>query len=266
MNSRKPMQKIMIIGAGNVASHMGKRLVECGFEISYVVSRNIQKALHLSSIIGGIASDVIPEIINSVDVIIISINDSEYKNVIESLNPSKNVLVVHTSGSVGMDVFEGKEYNYGVLYPFQTLTKNRDVDFSSVPLFVEFKNEKSRENIEFIAQKLSNNVMEVNSLQRSYIHLAAVFACNFVNHMFVISEDILKTQNIQFSVLHSLIRETFEKAIETSPFELQTGPALRNDQNILQKHIGLIDDPKIREVYQIMSNLIKEKHSENDKL
>ncbi len=256
----------MLIGAGNVAHHIGKRFVECGFSISYVISRNIKNANKLTEIIGGVALDSIPNPINSVDLIVISVNDSEYQGIIQKLNPDSNILVLHTSGSIALDVFDGKNFDYGVLYPFQTFSKNREVDFAKVPLFIEAKNEVIYRKIEKIACKLSEKVLNVSSLERSYIHLAAVFACNFVNHLLVEAKDILDKQNIDFSVLKPLIIETINKAMETSPFEAQTGPAIRNDENIIQKHLSLLDNEKQKELYLGISNLIIEKHSKNDKL
>lgn len=256
----------MLIGAGNVAHHIGKRFVECGFSISYVISRNFNHARNLSQIIGGEALDKIPGKINSVDLIVISVNDSEYHHIIKNINPERNILVLHTSGSIGMNVFSGKKFDYGILYPFQTFSKNREIDFTKVPLFLEAKNDETYKKIEDIASKLSQTVLNVDSEKRAYIHLAGVFACNFVNHLFVEANDILAKQNIDFSVLSPLITETVQKAIETSPFEAQTGPAIRHDENIIQKHLNLLDYEKQKELYLCISNLIKEKHKNNDKL
>ncbi len=250
----------MLIGAGNVAHHIGKRFVECGFLISYIISRNIKNANKLTEIVGGEALDKIPSIINSVDLIVISVNDSEYQDIIQKINPDSSILVLHTSGSIGINVFEGKNFDYGVLYPFQTFSKNREIDFAKVPMFLEAKNEETFRKIEIIASKISEKVLKVNSLERSYIHLAGVFACNFVNHLLVEANDILVKQNIDFSVLNPLLLETINKAMEISPMKAQTGPAVRNDENVIEKHLNLLENETQKELYLMMSNLIKDRY------
>jgi predicted short-subunit dehydrogenase-like oxidoreductase (DUF2520 family) len=155
-----------------------------------------------------------------------------------------------------MDVFADKCARYGVLYPMQTVNKDRVVDWSDVPIFVEASNEDDTQYLVQLSQRLSNNVSRSNSQQRQSLHLAAVFACNFSNHMYAIAERLLNEQGLDFDVMKYLIRETEHKAELISPVDGQTGPAVRNDVNVMDKHLALLGDSPEGELYRLISKNI----------
>ncbi|MDD2345919.1 MAG: DUF2520 domain-containing protein [Bacteroidales bacterium] len=255
---------VLLIGSGRVANHIAKRLVHNNVCISLVVSRSLENAQKLADKIGAKASTVIPENTKSFDFIIISVNDDAYEKCIFQLINNQNSIILHTSGSLGLDIFPKTIANYGVLYPFQTFSMEREVDFSTISVMIEANTKINLIKIRELALALSPEVVEVNSEQRAKIHIAAVLVCNFVNYLYVEAETLLKQNNIDFSILHSLMRETTQKAIEISPAKAQTGPAVRNDQKIINKHLSLITDDKLRDLYQKFSNLIIEKKNKND--
>ncbi len=250
--------RVMLIGSGRVATHMAQRLTDNGISVSLVVSRTLENAQKLAQKLGAKASSQIPQNLDLFDFIIISVSDDAYEYYISQLKSVQKSIIVHTSGSININLFQSQIPNYGVLYPFQTFSFDREVDFSLIPIMIEANNEYVLNKIRKLAFALSPNVMEIDSQQRAIIHIAAVFVCNFVNHLYVEAESLLKTQNIDFSILHSLMRETTEKAIKMSPIKAQTGPASRNDQKIINQHQKLISDEKTRELYIKISQLIVE--------
>lgn len=256
-NDDKPY-RILLIGSGRVATHLAEQLTLNGAEIPLVVSRSSENAQILAAKIGAIAQNFLPENTNDFDFIILSVSDNAYETFVCQLTENKKSIIVHTSGSVEMDVFKSLP-NHGVLYPFQTFSFERSVDFSSIPIMIESNNADNLNKIKKLAHVLSPNVMEINSHQRAIIHVAAVFVCNFVNHLYVEAEALLKSENIDFSILHSLMKETSQKAIEMSPIKAQTGPAMRKDMNIINKHLDLITDENSRDLYHKISHLIIEK-------
>ena len=258
MNNSEKDTKILLIGSGRVATHLAVKLISKGIVIPLVVSRAIENAQLLASKIGANATSTIPKESNDFDFVILSVSDDAYEYYLPELSKFQNAIIVHTSGSVDMEVFKSLP-NHGVLYPFQTFSFERSVDFSSIPIMIESNNADNLNKIKKLAHVLSPNVMEINSHQRAIIHVAAVFVCNFVNHLYVEAEALLKSENIDFSILHSLMKETSQKAIELSPTKAQTGPAMRKDINIINKHLDLITDEKSRDLYLKISNLIIEK-------
>lgn len=255
---------VLLIGSGRVATHLAKRLVYNDIYVSMVVSRFFENAQKLADKIGAEASTIIPKNTESFDFIIISVNDDAYEKCISQLINNQNSIILHTSGSLGLDIFPKSIANYGVLYPFQTFSMEREVDFSTISVMIEANTKINLIKIRALALALSPEVVEVNSEQRAKIHIAAVLVCNFVNYLYVEAETLLKQNNIDFSILHSLIRETTQKAIEISPAKAQTGPAVRNNQKIINKHMSLIVDDKLRDLYLKFSNLIIEKKNQND--
>ncbi|MDY0215420.1 MAG: DUF2520 domain-containing protein [Bacteroidales bacterium] len=264
MKTERKQISVLLVGSGRVATHIAKRLVLNNVCIPLVVSRSLENAQKLADKIGAEASITIPEVTKSFDFVLISVNDDAYENRIFQLKNNQDSIILHTSGSLGMDFFPQTIANYGVLYPFQTFSMEREVDFSTMPVMIEANTSANLEKIRELAVALSPEVVEVNSDQRAKIHIAAVLVCNFVNHLYVEAETLLKQNDIDFSILHSLMRETTQKAIEISPAKAQTGPAVRNDQKIINKHMSLITDDKLRDLYQKFSNLIIEKKSKND--
>ena len=249
--------KIVSIGAGNLASHLSKALQKAGFDIVQVYSRTETSARELAECLQTSYSTSIENIVDNASLFIISVSDDAIESIVEKM-PSTEGLVLHTAGSVSIDVFSGKFKNYGILYPLQTFSKFRPVDFSEIPVFLEANTRNNLQTIRTIAEAISSKVYEASSSERMKLHLAAVFGCNFVNYLFHLSSEITKQAGYDFNVLSPLILETVRKALTSeNPKKVQTGPAFRNDRKVIQKHIDLlISCPEWQELYAIMSERI----------
>ncbi len=247
--------KIVLIGAGNLATHLGKALLEAGHDVLQVYSRTMESASVLSTLVGGAPVTDIKGVRGDADVYILAVRDSVLPELIPQLCEGKQDKVfIHTAGSVAMDVFQGMARHYGVLYPMQTFTKARDVNFSEIPCFTEGNDTLAQEVIGVLAHTVSQKVYALSSEERKYLHLAAVFACNFTNHCYDISSEILAKHNIPFSVMLPLIDETAAKVHELSPRKAQTGPALRFDESIIREQSMLMrDNPLLRDIYERLS-------------
>lgn len=247
--------KIIIIGAGNLATNLGKALLDAGHDILQVFSRTEKSARGLADICGAAPVTDINEVRNDADIYILSVKDSALAELIPQLCKGKEArLFVHTAGSMPMSIFEGMAIHYGVFYPMQTFSKNRLLDFSEIPCFVEGCDDFSVQTIEKLAQELSSQVYCLSSEGRRYLHLAAVFACNFANHCYVVSHDLLEKHNIPFNVMLPLIDETARKVHEMSPQQAQTGPAVRYDENVIRSQSQLLrDNPLLKDIYERMS-------------
>ena len=184
--------------------------------------------------------------------------DSVIQQLIPSVVKGKGeALFVHTAGSISMDVWKGYAKNYGVLYPMQTFSKYRKVDFMQVPFFIEANHKEGMTCLNTLAHKLSPKVYEASSEQRKYLHLAAVFACNFTNHMYALCDRLLGEQGLPFEVMLPLIDETARKVHELRPKDAQTGPAVRYDQNVIKHHLGMLaGEPDMQEIYEKISENI----------
>jgi len=256
----KNINDIVLIGAGNVATHLGRVFFKSGKSITQVFSRTNASANLLASEINAVAVERADQIVADADLYIIAVPDDQIQNVVSSVNFG-NSLVVHTSGSVHMDALKNASSSYGVLYPLQTFSKTRDVDFLDIPLCIEASDDKVYESMILLANEISNEVRKINSAQRQSIHLAAVFASNFTNYMYSIADQILEKENISFDILKPLIRETARKIETIAPADAQTGPAIRRDMNIIEKHIqDLQDEPGKLVAYKIISKLISDGH------
>ena len=251
-------EKIVLIGAGNMATRLAIALTEQGFHIAQIYSRTIESARQLQSRLGievGITNEI-NEIRNDASIYLFSISDYALPDVVEQMN-GNDALWLHTAGSIPMDIFAHKTKHYGVLYPMQTVGRDREINWSEVPIFIEASTEADTKHIEEIAQQLSPHITHSNSEQRKALHLAAVFACNFTNHMYAIAEKLLQEQGLDFDVMKLLIRETERKAETMSPRIAQTGPAVRNDKNVMEKHVQLLKDSPERELYEAISASIE---------
>jgi len=248
--------KISIIGSGNVAWHLAKQLFACGYAINAVYSRNLDNAKTLSEQVKAKAVNKI-ELIPPSDLYLFAVKDDAYSELINSF-PKTTAICVHTSGSLEMEILSKISDNYGVLYPFQTFSKNKSVDFQHVPICVEASNPQVENVLLNVANRLSQIVRLLSSEQRIYLHLAGIFACNFTNALYFIAEQIAKQQQIDFEILKPLILETAHKIETLSPAEAQTGPAKRNDQTIMQKHLELLSNSQWKEVYKLLSESVAE--------
>lgn len=247
--------KIILIGAGNLATNLGKALLNAGHDILQVYSRTMESAEALATLAGGAPVTDLAKVRDDADLYIVSVKDSVVGELLPQLCKGKETKTfLHTAGSLPMNVFEGMALHYGVLYPMQTFSKNREVNFSVIPCFIEANDKFAHEVIEDLAHDLSERVMELSSEDRKYLHLSAVFACNFVNHCYSISQEILQKHGIPFDVMLPLIDETAAKVHELSPKDAQTGPAVRFDENVIRKQASLLkDNPLLKDIYERLS-------------
>lgn len=255
---------LSFIGAGNIAFHLAQSLDELGFSVLSVISKSGHSAEILAKKVGARSSKEIRDIDPQTDVIFICIPDDEIAEVSNRINQSGRV-VIHTSGSVGMNSLS-QHVNSGVLYPLQSFSTHTDVNFWNIPVLLESSNTTVERCLEQISEKLSSNVRYVNSKQRKAIHVAAVFANNFTNHLLTMAKDICERHEVDFELLHPLISNTIDKALNISPEDSQTGPAVRNDLATIEKHRVLLNsDPKTLEIYNLITSSIMMKYnSSND--
>ena len=248
------MKNIILLGSGNVATHLGTALKNSNYNILQVYSKRIENAKLLSEKLDAHFTNDLTKL-KSADLIIVSIKDDAISIVLSQI---KNTAVVHTSGSIGLNVFEEKFSNHGVFYPLQTFNKDVDMDVSEIPFCIEGNSLKFENKLVEIAKALSCNVVKMNSHQIKKLHIAAVFACNFSNHMYSIANDMLEKNNIDFKILLPLIKKTITNLEKENPRQVQTGPAKRKDIAVIQEHLDTIKEEEIRDLYQkISAHIIK---------
>lgn len=250
---------VVLIGAGNLATNLGKALKASGLNVVQVYSRTEESASLLANLLGCSYTTSFECIAKGADVYFVSLKDSALaEHASEIVQGREASLFVHTAGSMSLDSLPCSRR--GVLYPMQTFSKNKDVNFKTIPTFIEASNDEDLEAIKDIAKALSNSVYELSSDDRKYLHLSAVFCCNFANHCFALGEKMLKEHGgVPFDVMLPLIDETARKLHSISPRDGQTGPAVRWDTNVMNKQMELLDEyPQMKEIYALMSKSIHE--------
>ena len=252
--------KIVLVGAGNVATQLGKSLKEKGFHILQVYSYTIESAEKLGKILHSDYTSQINAINPNADIYIFSVKDSALSDLLKQIKINRG-LCVHTAGSLPMSVFQtGNIQEYGVFYPLQTFSKTRDISFQKIPIFIEANNPKNEDLLCELASSISEKVIVLSSEKRKYLHLAAVFACNFTNHLYANASEILEQEGLSKEFLLPLIDETANKIHDLTPREAQTGPAVRYDKNVIDKHLDLLkDNPETRNLYEVLSESIYRK-------
>ncbi len=254
------MENILIIGAGNLATQLGFALKKSGFSIVQVYSRTQKSAKELGEKLNTAYTNKLKELDNRADLVIMAISDNAICEVSQKLSFG-NKLVVHTSGSIPMQALEGISSSIGVLYPLQSFSKNEEVSFSEIPIFIENSTQTHRKWLRQIAESISDSVYQLDSAQRKQLHLAAVFVNNFVNHLFSIGEEICENNGLDFNVLQPLIEETVRKAASIGPQQAQTGPAKRNDTVVMDEHLSLLREHDLyQKIYTFVSKSIHKKH------
>ncbi len=254
MNS---IQSLVIIGSGNAATRLTFAFKKAGLEICGIYSRKIEHAQVLADQINAKVFFSIDKIPLDADAYLLAVSDSALTQLLKEL-PDIEGILMHTSGSVGLDVFPARFPKSAVFYPLQTLSKDKAVDFLNIPILIESKDEDVFSGIQNLATKISAKVKSVDSKQRKQIHLAAVFACNFSNYMFHIAHEMLTENDLDFDLLKPLIKETIEKLDQLSPQEAQTGPAYRQDIQTLDEHLEILKEhPEYQHIYHLISNQIK---------
>ena len=233
--------KIVLIGRGRLATNLEHALLSAGHEVASINSRTLE-ALPLEA-----------------DVYIVAVKDAALADVIRAATKGReSQLFVHTAGSMPMDIFKGLTVHYGVFYPMQTFSKERLVDFNDISVFLETNDAVSMERLKMLSTTLTTHIYELDSEGRKHLHLAAVFACNFVNHCYALSAEVLDAKGLPFSVMLPLVDETAQKVHELSPREAQTGPAVRGDQNVMQMQANMLaGNPAVKQIYEALSNDIQ---------
>ena len=251
---------IIILGSGNVATHLAYALKKAEYHIKQVYSRNYDHAKQLADGIGAEPIDNLFYVTTEADVYIIAVKDEAIQEVASMLR-LRNKILLHTSGSTGIEVLKPFSSSCGVVYPLQTISKEVELDFSKVPLILEFSDQQTKAEIMNLAFKLSPLIYEYNSEQRRCLHLGAVIACNFSNYLYGVAYSFLKEKNVDFNLLKPLISETANKIQLHDPNVVQTGPAVRNDKMIMDKHVDLLKDhPDWQSLYRLLSEGILKNH------
>ncbi len=252
---------IVIVGAGRVGTALSKALDRSGHNLLRIVSRSIEKAERLANIFGSEYGNdlVIP---HGSEVVIVAVNDDSIYGVMKEIDAPDKTVIVHTAGSVGMDVFGCDILNHGVFYPLQTFTDGRDYNFREIPIFIEGNNDHTINVLNSLAVSVSESVIYLTSENRRYLHLAAVFVCNFVNHLYYAGKEISGHAGMEFKVLLPLLEETMQKASDLGPERSQTGPAVRNDKKTIEKHLDLLSfSPDLQKIYQVITDSIINKYT-----
>lgn len=251
--------KVTLIGSGNLATNLGHALCEAKVEILQIYSRTSANAQRLAHELGVQSyCEQISEINTESDVYVVAVKDDALKDVARKLHqclPDK--LIVHTAGTMPMDVLQNERR--GVCYPMQTFSRQRIVPFAHIPIFIEAANDTDLMCLHALASILSDSVYELSSADRQWLHIAAVFCCNFTNHMATLSAKLLERHGIPFSVMLPLMEETVAKLHQLPPSEAQTGPAARGDVNILRHHLEVLqDEPRLAQIYELISKSIQD--------
>ena len=253
------MERVVIIGSGNLAEALARAVAESNLQLVQIYARNAERARAVATL-AATRWTTQPAELADADIYLVSVSDRAVAEVAAALPLPAHACVAHTAGSVPLDVLPGRCAHRAVFYPMQTFTKGRRVDFAPIPIFLECDDEAFYPELEAFARQLSQTVIRADSARRTKIHLAAVFACNFANHMYALGERLARDAGLDFGVLKPLVMETARKACDAlSPADVQTGPAVRGDLATQQRHLALLgEQPSLQEIYKLISNHIWE--------
>lgn len=249
--------KIVLLGAGNLATNLGLALNKAGFSVVQVYSRTLESAEKLAACLNTAATNDLKSLYAEADVYLLALKDDALAEVIPQIcRLNSQAVYAHTAGSVAINVFEGHAKHYGVFYPLQTFSRQRPLDFTAIPCLIEGADDISERVLLDLAHALSSDVRLMSSVDRRIVHLAAVFGCNFVNLCYSLANEMLQQRDIDFHLLLPLIDETAAKVHRLSPKEAQTGPAVRLDKAVMERQLNLINDADQRLLYLQMSEMI----------
>jgi predicted short-subunit dehydrogenase-like oxidoreductase (DUF2520 family) len=250
------LHDIVIVGAGNMAWHLCHEFKKAGLRITRIINRSDGPAIELCKYTGALYSNDFSCSNERSQVIIIAISDSYLEEVLNKIDASDKIIL-HTSGSIGMNIFSGKSSRFGVFYPFQTLTKDVETDFSEIPILTEASDEETHKLIDTLASRITAKVYRIDSEQRRKLHLAGAVSNNFTNHLIARTFDYLEKNQIDKNLILPLIKETFRKIEKITPKEAQTGPARRNNKEIIESHLKMLsEDPELKYLYKAISDSI----------
>jgi predicted short-subunit dehydrogenase-like oxidoreductase (DUF2520 family) len=248
-----------MIGSGNLATHLSLALQRAGHDILQVYSRTEEHARLLAERLGCDTAGSTDAIRTDADAYIFAVKDDAIGELATAIGQqARPGIMIHTAGSVPMSIFQGKARHYGVLYPMQTFSKNREVDFRPIPCFIEASDAQTLDTIQQLAEGISEKVVEASSERRRKLHLAAVLACNLTNHCYRLAERVLEEEQTDFQLFLPLIMETARKVTQLSPREAQTGPMVRYDTQVMERQMQLLSDERTRQIYRLMAESIHE--------
>ncbi len=244
--------KVLLAGTGRLGTQLGQRLLECGHELAGLYGRN-PEALHRLAHSWKVPALTSPTPLPEADLLILAVSDDALHEVAARFKSFRG-LVVHCSGATPASVLKVHFTHFGVLYPLQSFTPGRKVNFEEIPLCFDASTPPVIEWLGQFAKTLGPKVFRLNDEQRLRLHLAAVFVNNFANHLFRIAWEVLDAERLPFHLLLPLMRETVERLTTLSPHEAQTGPAVRNDRHTIQRHLALLEDhPEWKALYQTLT-------------
>ncbi|MBK8505195.1 MAG: DUF2520 domain-containing protein [Saprospiraceae bacterium] len=258
--------KISFIGSGNVATHLATALNKMsGVSILQIISKDKSHAKNLAMQVKADYSDELSRLKTNFDILIFAVSDDALEEIVTQIEIPDNRILVHTAGSVPSTIFENVTRKFGVIYPLQTFSKSKSIDWKEIPIFLTASDESTEKRLSHIAKHLSRNNQVISDNQRFAIHIAAVFASNFANAAMTISQQICEENDLDFALLHPLINETFAKALRNGPKHSQTGPAKRGDTTVMNKHLEFLQNkPVEKEIYEIVSSFISNRYA-NDR-
>jgi predicted short-subunit dehydrogenase-like oxidoreductase (DUF2520 family) len=249
--------KTIIFGSGNVATILGKKIQQAGHQVLQIVSRNDKHAANLSKLLNCAYTTSILSINKSADLYVFAISDTALTELDKNLNLN-NKLIVHTAGSVPMDVLKNCSKNYGVLYPLQSIKKDM-IETTEIPFLVDGNTGDNLTLIYDFAKTLSENVQIADDNKRLKLHVAAIVVNNFTNHLYTLAQDFCEKEQVDFKLLLPLIKETSERLMYAQPSKMQTGPAIRNDDITITKHLEQLENyPSLINLYKLFTENIKQ--------
>jgi predicted short-subunit dehydrogenase-like oxidoreductase (DUF2520 family) len=258
MAANRNIRRIVCFGSGGMAWSLLPALQRAGCHTAQVFSPTAANASTLAMFVGAQTIDCAQCYDRSADLAILAVPDDAVADMLPLFRNEK-IMVAHTAGSLSMHVFENQGItNYGVIYPLQTFSRGSAINMAGVPIFVEANNDANAALLLDLAHAISGNAQYMSSQRRMGLHLAAVFACNYVNHCMAIAADIMQENGIPLSVIHPLVRQTIDKALAAAnPRCVQTGPAMRGDITTMQKHLELLkNNPARQQLYRLMAQSI----------
>jgi len=258
-------KKIVFVGSGNLATHLSLAFKYANNNIIQIYSRKKQNAELLANQINCSFTNNLKKLNPEGDIYILAVSDNAINTVLKKIN-LKNKLLIHTSGSTNISVLKSHSDNFGVFYPLQTFSKNKELNFKNIPVCIEANNKLNEQILFNLAKQISDDIHYISSEKRIQLHLAAVFVSNFVNHLYSIADNILTDNDLPFNLLKPLISETANKVIKNKPVDCQTGPAIRNDKNVIKTHLRLLNKfPIYKKIYTFVSKSIFNLHKSNIK-
>jgi predicted short-subunit dehydrogenase-like oxidoreductase (DUF2520 family) len=252
------LDSIVIIGSGNVAESLARAIAGSGLRLVQVFARNAVRAQEVAGLAGcGWATR--PEELAEADLYLLAVSDRAVAEVAAALPIPERAAVAHTAGCVPLEALPAKFARRAVFYPLQTFTRGRRVGFADLPVFIEASTPALQTELETLARRITRHVHAADSARRARLHLAAVFVCNFVNHMYAVGAELTEAAGLDFGLLKPLIAETTAKALDAaSPAAVQTGPAVRGDLATQERHAAMLDDELLRTIYTTISQHIWE--------